>query len=230
MKVLHRGLGNSGFDVEVLGKSSGTDFGSWHGMSLAVMSVGWAATCCNTCCWIVSLPALQSYGRTALKKSRNYNLSIPMTATYNITCVLTLLGLTYVHRCKQTIHVQNDWQVDAIDGISLKVSAPGALGREAMKATSILQKEVGDAARCDSAFLLEVWSVNTSRLWLRCDDVCQILSEWFRITFQLALKAVSRAAYCRLSELLSGGAAAAGRAGGDLEDNWLGSHFSDCFL
>lgn len=79
-----------------------------------------------------------------------------MTATYNITCVLTLLGLTYVHRCKQTIHVQNDWQVDAIDGISLKVSAPGALGREAMKATSILQKEVGDAARCDSAFLLEV--------------------------------------------------------------------------
>ena len=40
MKVLHRGLGNSGFDVEVLRKSSGTDFGSWHGMSLAVMSVG----------------------------------------------------------------------------------------------------------------------------------------------------------------------------------------------
>lgn len=31
------------------------------------------------------------------------------------------------------IHVQNDLQVNAIDGISLEVSAPGALGREAMK-------------------------------------------------------------------------------------------------
>ena len=55
--------------------------------------------------------------------------------------------------------------------------------------------------------------MNTSRLWLQC------VSNIIRMTFQLALKAVSRAAYCRLSELLSGGAAAAGRAGGDLEDN-----------
>ena len=58
--------------------------------------------------------------------------------------------------------------------------------------------------------------------------MCQVLSQ--RHFNWLAQKAVSRAAYCRLSELLSGGAAAVGRAGGELEDQLGSRHFSDCFL